>query len=125
MSYKYIMILWFGLSGSAMGHQFTPTYPKLEQSYVTGVLKATMYIFNSRQDVKYYEFSVYDANFKPVQFATTEKIVAIPYLGKKTIEIFIRSQDKNRVVYICSKSKMLKGRSAATVVSSRICSKIK
>jgi hypothetical protein len=113
------------LCGYASAHQWLPTYPELKQSYVPGVLKVDMELFNARKDVRFYELLVYDANFEPISFASTEKIVEVNYLKRKNIEIFIREQDRSRVTYICSKSKLLKGTGPATVVSSRVCSKIK
>jgi len=89
---RYIMIgVILSLCGHASAHQWIPTYPRLEPSYVEGILKVRMELFNTRKDVKYYEILVYDNEFNPV----------------------------------CSKSKLLKGTGTATLVSSRICSKIK
>ena len=84
-----------------------------------------MELFNSRSDVKYYEILVYNESFEPLKFATQDRIVEVGYLKRKSIEVFIREQDRYRVTYICSKSKLLKGTGTATLVSSRICSKIK
>lgn len=109
----------------ALGHQFMPAYPKLEPSYVDGILMTKMELFNSRNDVEYYELSVYDSDWNSVPFATEERIVNIEYLKRKTIEIYIREQDRSKAVYICSKSKIRPSNIQATVVSSRICSKIK
>jgi len=90
-----------------------------------GVLKADMELFNSRKDIEYYELSVFDAEWNAVPFAASERVFRLPYLERKSIPIYIRDSDKNRVVYICSQSKILKGVSQATVVSSKICSKVK
>lgn len=114
-----------GLSGYASSHQFTPTYPKLEQSYVTGVLRARMELFNNREDVRFYELSVFDKDWNPVKFAVEERIINVEYLKRKTVDVYIRESDKDVAVYICSKSKLTPGNSQATIVSSRICSKIK
>lgn len=109
-----------------VGHEFTPAYPKLEQAYVENVLVAKMELFNRRNDVNFYELSVYDNEWKTVPFATTSNIVEVSYLQKKYIEIYIRERDKNRAVYICSKSKLTPNNNAkTTIISSRICSKIK
>ncbi len=115
------------MSGSidALGHQWTPTYPTLKNSYVPGVLSTRMELFNARKDVTYYQIGVFDAEFKPVPFATGEKIIKINYLDRRTVDVFIKKEDRNKVVYICSKSKLLSKGSAITSISSRICSKIK
>lgn len=122
---KYILLLFLSYCNLAFAHQFTPTYPRLDPSYLDGVLVTRMELFNSRNDVEYYELSVYDAEWNSVPFATEDKIVNIEYLRRKTIEIYIRENDKNRAVYICSKSKIIPSNGQIAVVSSRICSKIK
>jgi hypothetical protein len=126
---KYLLLLFgfiWGIWGSqAFGHQFMPAYPKLERSYVDTILMTKMELFNSRSDVEYYELSVFDAEWNSVPFATEQRIVNVEYLKRKTIEIYIREQDRSKAVYICSKSKIRPSNIQATVVSSRICSKIK
>lgn len=113
------------LCGYASAHQWLPTYPKLETSYVEGILKVRMELFNNRNDVKYYEIAVYDKDFNPLKFAAQERIVHVDYLKRKKIEIFIREEDRDVATYVCSKSKLLKGTGGVTLVSSQICSKIK
>lgn len=126
---KYLLLLFgfmWGIWGSqAFGHQFMPAYPKLERSYVDNILMTKMELFNSRSDVEYYELSVFDAEWNSVPFATEERIVQVEYLKRKTIEIYIREQDRSKAVYICSKSKIRPSNIQATIISSRICSKIK
>jgi hypothetical protein len=124
MRYIMCMIMFLSL-GCANAHEWTPTYPKLSPSYVSDVVGTTMSLYNSRKDIEYYEFSVYDRDFNPIRFATAEKIISIKYLERKTIEIYVRKQDVGRGMYICSESKVLKDDVTATVVRSRICSKVK
>lgn len=122
---RYVWLFIFALGSWAEGHQFTPTYPKLEPSYIDGVLVTKMELFNSRQDVNFYEVSVSTEDWKPVPFATESNIVEVAYLQRKTIEIYIRERDRQRAVYICTKSKLQENKTGVTLVSSRICSKIK
>lgn len=123
---RFVMfLLLMAIGGYANGHQFTPTYPKLESSHVSGVLKVRMELFNSRKDVRFYEMLVYDGEWNPLVFAVQERIINVEYLSRKYIDIYIREQDKDKVVYICSKSKLTTNNPQATIVSSRICSKIK
>lgn len=122
---KLFLLFVFVFGNQAFGHQFTPAYPKLEPSFVDGILVTKMELFNSREDVKYYELSVFTSDWESVPFATEERIINVDYLKRKNIEIYIREQDRNRAVYICSKSKIQPSNIQATVVSSRICSKIK
>lgn len=121
---RSIVIALLLLSGYASAHQFTPTYPVLTQSYMDKVLKAEMELFNSRKDIEYYELAVYDGDWNTIPFAAESRLVKLPYLGRKSITIYIRSADKDRVVYICSQSKTLAGVKQTTVVSSKICSKV-
>jgi len=120
-----VMLFLMTLSSFAIGHQWTPTYPTLKNSYVPGVLSTRMELFNARSDVTYYQIGVFDADFKAVPFATSEKILKIEHLGRRTVDVFIRKRDLSIAVYICSKSKLLSKGSATTSISSRICSKIK
>ena len=113
------------MCGHASAHQWTPTYPTLKPSYASGVLVTRMELLNSRKEITYYEIGVFDKDFLSVPFATAEKIINLKYLSRKSVDIFIRQKDKDRAVYICSKSKLLAKGSAITSISSRICSKIK
>ena len=85
-----------------------------------------MNIFNKREEVEFYVFSVYDKDWNSIPSATTTRYLRVPYLESRDIEIFVREGDADQVTYICSKSKILKtaGQQYAPV-SSRICSKIK
>lgn len=129
LRYKMRYLLLFivlALGGKQVwAHEFTPAYPTLEQSYMDGVLFTKMLLFNRRQDVNYYELGVFDAQWNPIPFAATDNIVEVKYLQRKYIEIYIREKDRSRAVYICSKSKLQPDGGNITVVSSRICSKIK
>ena len=45
-----VFVLVLGLlSGYASAHQFTPTYPELSPSHMTGVYKSEMVLFNTRK----------------------------------------------------------------------------
>jgi ABC-type lipopolysaccharide export system ATPase subunit len=84
-----------------------------------------MTLFNSRNDIRFYEVAVYDKDFLPVPFATADRIFELSYLSRKSVDVFIRDADVSKAVYICSRSKILARGSAITSISSRICSKIK
>ena len=120
-----IAVLTMVLSGLVSAHQFTPTYPKLTPSFVEGLVSTQMTLFNKRSDVEYYELSVFDKDWNEVPFATTKKIIEIQYLETKQIDIYIRNADKERAVYICSRSKLKAKSETSTLIASRICSKIK
>ena len=118
-----VLLVVGGLNVSA--HQFTPTYPKLENTYVQGVLKARMKLTNLRKDIDFYEISVFDDDWYSIPFASSTKIIKIKYSEQKNIDVFIRARDAQRARYICTESKILKSEKTQTAVSSRICSKIK
>jgi hypothetical protein len=123
--YRKIILLLATLSGYASAHQFLPTYPTLERSYVQGVMKVEMEIFNSRKDVDYFQFDVYDDNWEEMPFATESRIVPVFYLERKQITIYIREEDKNQVRFFCSTSKIVDREKTETVIASRICSRVK
>jgi len=116
------MVLFVGTSNA---HEMTPTYPKLELSYMDGLYSTTMRMFNKRADVEFYEIAVFDKDFNPIPFASTYRIVQLEYLSKVSFEVFVREKDVSRATYVCSRSKLRKGDSTRAAVSSRICSKFK
>ena len=114
------------IGGYTSAHQFTPTYPELDQSYIPNVLKADMELFNSRTDVDFYELNVYDNDWNSVPFAVMEgKVVKVEYLKRKQIAVFIREVDKDRAVYVCSVSKLVSDNTNKASIASKICSKLK
>ena len=112
------------MATTAHAHEWTPTYPKFEPSFMEGIVVATMKIFNKRSDVEYYELTVHDADWKPIPFASTEKLLHVPYLNKKSVDIFIREVDCDRIEYICTTSKQFALNAPTSGVDSRICSKV-
>ena len=49
----------------------------------------------------------------------------VAYLETKRIDVYVRNSDRRRVVYICTISKLSANSKDATLISSRICSKVK
>jgi hypothetical protein len=80
-------------------------------------------LFNRREDVRFYEVQVFDEEWNEISFASEYKIVEIDYLTRKKIDVYVR-RDTNPV-YVCTTSKLEKEKVTATVISSRVCSKIK
>lgn len=113
------------VSLGASAHEMTPTYPKLGPSHLDGVYKARLEVFNKREDVQYYEVGVFDKDFQPIPFVSSYKIMKIDYLGHVTFDVYIRKEDVNKAVYVCSRSKLRKDSSVRTAVASVICSKFK
>ena len=123
---KYLLSFVFVLMSTAVAsHELTPTYPTLRNAYVDGVLVTTMDIWNRRTDVEYYEIQVFDKYWEILPFASEEKIIKLDYLEKKQFRVYIKTEHKNKAVYICTTSKLLREDVLSTGVKSRICSKIK
>ncbi|MDB4350222.1 hypothetical protein OAA38_00255 [bacterium] len=108
---------------TATAHQWTPTYPKFENSFVEGVVVTTMKLFNRREDVRFYEINVYDEEWNPIRFATATKVVEMNYLEQKDIEIYVLESDCDQIEYICTVSKLLLD-DTDNGINSRICSKV-
>lgn len=106
-------------------HEMTPTYIDLKPSYVDGVSVTTMKLFNRREDVEYYTIEVFTFDWEPIPFASEYKTINIGFNKTKFFDVYIRSNDVDKVVYICTQSKLFKGTDQITLITSRICSKIK
>ena len=112
------------MATTAHAHEWTPTYPKFEPSFMDGIVMTTMKIFNKRKDVEYYEIAVYDEEWNTVPFATTQKLINVGYLGQESVQIYIRETDCDRIEYICTTSRQLELNAPVSGVESRICSKV-
>ena len=122
--YRQIIIA-LCLCSSLHAHEMTPAYPKLESSYVEGVSVANLKIFNRRSDVSWYKIGVFTDKWKPVPFASTSNVIEVGYNKRKGFDVYIRSRDMAKAVYICTESKVFKSKEQVTLIASRICSKIK
>ena len=123
--YRAIIATFFvAIATSVVAHDMTPTYPEWSVSHIQGVVKTSMEIFNKRKDVEYYEITVTDKKGEPVPFVSAYGIAYVKYLQRVKFDIYINSDDVPRAQYICSRSK-LKGEGTATLLSSKICSKIR
>ena len=119
----FIIIISLILSNVANAHEMVPTYPKLEPSFMDGLHKTTMTMFNKRADVDYYEIGVFDSEWNTIPFVSNYTIFKIPHLSTVSFDIFVRDKDKDIAAYVCSQSKIKKGTRIRTAISSRICSK--
>ena len=123
--YSKVIIILGLLVSQAYAHEMTPTYPKLNPSYVDGVYVANMKLFNRRSDVEFYKIEVFTNDWKSIPFAAISKIINLKYSKSKLFSVYIRAEDVEKAVYICTESKVFKGANQVTLISSRICSKIK
>ena len=118
---RFLLLLF--VSGSAMAHELTPTYPELKPSYMNDVLEVKLKMWNARVDVEYYKIEVTDEDWNDVPFITTEKVFRLDYLSRRNINIFLPSDTSAR--YICTRSMLEKGNAQKSIISSKVCSKIK
>jgi len=123
--YRSIGICLLLFNYAVYSHEMTPTYPTWSISAVQGVKKTTMELWNSREDVGYYEIGVFDSEWKPIPFVTAYKIIKIDYLSKVNFDIYIRTQDIIEARYVCSLSKLRSNDESKTLLATRICSKFK
>ena len=113
------------LGFQAQAHEMTPAYPKFKLSYIDGVSVTTMSLFNRRNDVSYYEIGVFTEDWKEIPFASTSKLIKVRYTKRYPFDVYVRNGDLDRVQYICTISKILKGAGQTSQIASRICSKVK
>ena len=123
MLIKIILTL-FGLSSALAAHEMTPAYPDLKPSYVKDVMKAEMSLFNYRDDVDFYQISVFDKNWISVPFASKYRVMKVKHEERQDFSVYIRKDDVARAVYLCTTSKVLKKSGVRTVISSKICSRV-
>jgi len=123
--FRLLLLALMWVSVSVHAHQFTPTYVKFGPSFVEDVAQTKMELFNKRREVEYYEVGVFTEDWKPVSFASENKIIHVRYLETKKINVYVKFQDVKRVVYICTESRLRREDVRDTVISSKICSKVK
>jgi hypothetical protein len=118
------MLMWV-VSSPVYAHEMVPTYPKLEPSYMEGLYKTSLTVFNKRPEIEYYEIGVFTEEWEPIRFVSSYKVYKVPYLSTVTFDIYIQDINKDKVTYICSISKLRKSVANRTAISSKICSKVK
>ena len=123
--FRYVIVLMIFLSSCVNAHQFLPTYPKFENSFVQGIVYTKMELFNKRKEISFFELDVFDGDWNSIPFASENKLIRINYLETKSVNVYIKKEDLKRAVYICTESKIKKENIQATSIASKICSKIK
>lgn len=123
---KLVFLLLIMSSGHTSAHELTPTYVKLRQSYLENVLTTSVNLWNGRADVLYYKVGVFDKDMNPIEFfSMPAEILKLEYTERQKIDVYISASNSKKAVYICTRSRILKGLKQKTVISSKICSKIK
>ena len=123
--YCKVALIFLLLGFQAQAHEMTPAYPKFKLSYIDGVSVTKMSLFNRRNDVSYYEIGVFTKDWKEIPFASTSKLIKVRYTKRYPFEVYVRNGDLDKVQYICTISKILKGEEPISQIASRICSKVK
>jgi len=118
---RFLLLLF--VSGYASAHELTPTYPELRSSYMNDVYEVKLKMWNARGDVEYYKIEVTDEDWNDVPFITTEKVFRLKHFGRRDISIFLPSD--TTATYICTRSMLEKGNASKSIISSKVCSKIK
>lgn len=119
-----LVVLFLLLSFSTSAHEMTPAYPEVKPSHVAGVVKVEMSLFNSREEIQWYQIELFDLNWKNIPFASSYRIINIGYKERKSFDVYIRKADMDEAVYLCTTSKVRKSSKSRTLISSRICSRL-
>jgi len=123
MRLSFVLALFLATT-PVVAHEMTPTYPKLKPSYVDGIMTAQLSMFNARQDVEYYEIGVFTLDWAPVPFATTSRLIKVPRGTHKAFDVYIRNQDKDNAVFVCTMSKLRSDLPSNAIISSKVCSRV-
>ena len=124
MSLSKFIVIGTLITFSASAHEMTPAYPEVKVSHVKNVVKVEMSLFNSREEIKYYQIDLFDLNWMPIPFSTPYRIMKVDYKEHKGFDVYIRKRDTPEAVYLCTTSKVKKTNKSRTLVSSRICSRL-
>tara|TARA_Y100000385_G_scaffold108642_1_gene112771 strand:- start:397 stop:759 length:363 start_codon:yes stop_codon:yes gene_type:complete len=118
-----LLFLLLCVSGYASAHELTPTYPELRSSYMKDIYEVNLKMWNARGDVEYYKIEVTDEDWNDVPFITREKVFRLKHFERRNIDIFLPND--TTATYICTRSMLEKGNAQRSIVSSKVCSKIK
>ena len=119
-----LVVLFLLLSFSTSAHEMTPAYPEVKPSHVAGVVKVEMSLFNSWEEIEWYQIELFDLNWTNIPFASSYRIINIGYKERKSFDVYIRKADMDEAVYLCTTSKVRKSSKSKTLVTSRICSRL-
>lgn len=118
------VLIFLGWATAVSAHEMTPAYPIIKPSHVSGVVKVDLSLFNSREEINYYEIGLYDLNWDGIPFSAVYRIIKVGYKERKNFSVYIRESDLDEAVYVCTTSKIRRQRENKTLVSSRICSRL-
>ena len=118
------VLIFLGWATAVSAHEMTPAYPIVKPSHVTGVVKVDLSLFNSREEINYYEIGLYDLNWDRIPFSAVYRIIKVGYKERKNFSVYIRKSDLDEAVYVCTTSKIRRQLETKTLVSSKICSRL-
>jgi len=124
VSLSKLLIIGMLAASSAFAHEMTPAYPEVKMSHVKNVVKVEMSLFNSREEINYYQVDLFDLNWMPIPFSTPYRIMKVDYKEYKAFDVYIRKRDLPEAVFLCTTSKVRKTNISRTLVSSTICSRL-
>jgi hypothetical protein len=118
------ILIFLGWATAVSAHEMTPAYPIVKPSHVTGVVKVDLSLFNSREEINYYEIGLYDLNWDRIPFSAVYRIIKVGYKERKNFSVYIRESDLDEAVYVCTTSKIRRQLETKTLISSKICSRL-
>lgn len=118
------VLIFLGWATAVSAHEMTPAYPIVKPSHVTGVVKVDLSLFNSREEINYYEIGLYDLNWDRIPFSAVYRIIKVGYKERKNFSVYIRESDLDEAVYVCTTSKIRRQLETKTLISSKICSRL-
>jgi len=118
------VLIFLGWATAVSAHEMTPAYPIVKPSHVTGVVKVDLSLFNSREEINYYEIGLYDLNWDSIPFSAVYRIIKVGYKERKNFSVYIRESDLDEAVYVCTTSKIRRQLETKTLISSKICSRL-
>ena len=118
------VLIFLGWATVVSAHEMTPAYPIVKPSHVTGVVKVDLSLFNSREEINYYEIGLYDLNWDGIPFSAVYRIIKVGYKERKNFSVYIRESDLDEAVYVCTTSKIRRQLETKTLISSKICSRL-
>lgn len=118
------VLIFLGWATAVSAHEMTPAYPIIKPSYISGIVKVDLSLFNSREEINYYEIGLYDLNWDGIPFSAVYRIIKVGYKERKNFSVYIRESDLDEAVYVCTTSKIRRQKETRTLVSSRICSRL-
>ncbi len=118
------VLIFLGWATAVSAHEMTPAYPIVKPSHVTGVVKVDLSLFNSREEINYYEIGLYDLNWDSIPFSAVYRIIKVGYKERKNFSVYIRKSDLDEAVYVCTTSKIRRQITTRTLISSKICSRL-